>query len=327
MTERRINTAQMDAALRPRVFDDENRRVLISRIADSAQERDLSLSPNCQGLGRIRHFRRTGPPGWPDNPLPIRPASRWLGLRETAELRAQVFQLAACAWRCWYCYVPYSLLSADARRAEWKTAIELIDLYLAEPDRPRVLDLTGGSPDLAPEWTAWTMDAIEERGVGSNVYLWSDDNLSSDRLLRRENRQILERMIAHGRGYGKVCCLKGFDEASFAFNTGATELGFREQLRILRGYADTDLDLYLYVTLTSPPRADAADLVRRLVDVLGGIRLDLPSRTVPLFIAEFSVMKPRINSVTAKALAFQWDLMVAWTDATGSNLTGPSHAN
>jgi len=60
-----------------------------------------------------------------------------------------------------------------------RTAGELVDAYLAIPGRPSVLDLSGGQPDLVPEWVSWTLRALDERRV-SDVYVWSDDNLSTD---------------------------------------------------------------------------------------------------------------------------------------------------
>jgi hypothetical protein len=133
MATRLIDTDRNDAKLRLRVVGIQRRRILVSRIAGSAQERDLSAPPNCDGYGRIRHFRRAQLAGWPDNPLPMRPASRWLGIQEPGMIQGQVFQLAACAWRCWYCYVPYALLSAAPTQSDWKSADELFDMYAAEP--------------------------------------------------------------------------------------------------------------------------------------------------------------------------------------------------
>src|SRR6266849_5465208 len=78
---------------------------------------------------------------WPENPLPIDPASKALGLPRADRLQAQVFQNAACAWRCWYCYVPYNLLSGDATRGEWVTAEKLVRLYAEEENRPSIIDL------------------------------------------------------------------------------------------------------------------------------------------------------------------------------------------
>ncbi|HET9896708.1 MAG TPA: radical SAM protein [Streptosporangiaceae bacterium] len=151
--------------------------MLISDLRGTAQDDDLSEPVNCGGYGRIRHFSSATSRGWPPNPLPVLPAAEALGLPPGGPMRAQVFQNAVCNWRCWYCYVPLSLLSGSERRARWFTAAELVDLYLTEPGRPTILDLSGGQPDLIPEWVAWTLQALADRGA-DDVYVWSDDNLS-----------------------------------------------------------------------------------------------------------------------------------------------------
>lgn len=310
-----IRTDHMVSVMRRRIVDTDRRHVLVSRMEGSKQEHDLTLPPNANGIGRRRHFRRRSGPGWPDNPLPIVPASRWLGIEPPEVMQAQVFQLAGCAWRCWYCFVPFDLLSADTSKSVWMDASALVDLYLDQPDRPLILDLSGGSPDLAPEWIAWTMDAIEERGSKSEVYLWSDDNLSTDLLLRKNSRTLLERIQAYGRGYGKACCVKGFDAESFAFNTAADGSGFDEQLLILRGYSETGLDLHIYVTLTAPPRAGDREAMTRFIERLFNIRDDLPGRAVPLLVSEFATMTARMNPMRAEALEHQWRLLDMWRES------------
>ena len=97
---------------------------------------------------------------------------------------------------------------------------KLIDLYIQISDAPKVIDLSGGQPDLTPEWIVWMMRELEKRNLSDKVYLWSDDNLSNDYLLRYLSKDDLEYM-RHYRMYGKVCCFKGFDEQSFGFNTQA----------------------------------------------------------------------------------------------------------
>src|SRR5439155_27180345 len=119
-------------------------------------------------------------------------------------------------WRCWYCFVPYTLLSASRKYSEWLTADELVEMYLAEPDRPPMIDLTGGQPDLVPEWAPWMMRALSDRGLDGSVYLWSDDNLSSDYLRRYLSDAELELMQSY-RSYGRVGCFKGYDPVSFSF--------------------------------------------------------------------------------------------------------------
>ena len=176
-----IDTAKFAAHLRAQAIDLSEERVLISRLVGSDQEVDLTVPTNCGGFGRVRHFRLATSPGWPSNPLPIVPACTALGIAPTPDMmRAQVFQNAACAWRCWYCFVPEDLLKADRQRSEWFTAVQLVELYTREPeDRPVVIDLSGGSPDLVPEWTPWMMRALKDAGLDRSTYLWTDDNLST----------------------------------------------------------------------------------------------------------------------------------------------------
>lgn len=313
-----IPTERMVGAMRQRVLRERSGEFLVSRLEGSAQEADLSVPTNAGGLGRRRHFRSSVAKGWPDNFLPIVPASRWLGIPPPSVMHAEVFQLAACPWRCWYCFVPFPLLAGDERKGRWANAAELVDLYAAVEERPPILDLSGGSPDLAPEWVAWTMDAVEARGIKKTTYLWSDDNLSSDILLRPDGAALLRRMERYGAGYGKVCCLKGFDAESFSFNTQAEPDGFERQLRILAGYSCTDLDLYLYVTLTSPETPEDEGRVRELVMRLANIRPDLPRRTIPLLVTEFSAMRSRIDKTRRAAMENQWRLVKVWSDAVSS---------
>ena len=40
---------------------------------------------------------------------------------------------------------------------------ELVELYLDEPEPPPMIDLTGGQPDLTPEWVPWTMEELAGR--------------------------------------------------------------------------------------------------------------------------------------------------------------------
>ena len=230
-----IDTARFSSQLRARVVDVRNRRLLISRLDDSDQAPDLTRPANCGGFGRVRHFRCATAVGWPSNPLPIVPACRALGIDNAPDvMTAQVFQNAACNWRCWYCYVPFNLLSADEGRSAWLRPDEMVRLYMAEPNRPKVLDLSGGSPDLVPEWVPWMMEALTEAGIAAETYLWSDDNLSTNYLRDALTASQLDTVRRYPT-YGRVGCFKGFDEESFAFNTAAGAGCFDRQFEVM-GY-------------------------------------------------------------------------------------------
>ena len=312
MSPKLIATAQFAAQMRARIIRPQTREVLVSRLLGSEQENDLSRQPNAAGLGRLRHFRRHAGEGWPENPLPIDPARRALGVPAKDLLVAQVFQNAACAWRCWYCYVPFNLLSGDERRGAWVTADELIRLYRAEPDAPPVIDLSGGSPDLTPEWVVWTMDALKAADLHETTYLWSDDNLSTDYVFTQLSVRERDR-LADYPNYGRVCCFKGFDAESFTFNTGADRAGFGSQFETFRRYLDLGIDLYGYITLTGPEPDRAEQGICELMDRFQDVSELLPLRVIPLRITAFGVTTARTDAeLRARADATQNRAVAAW---------------
>jgi uncharacterized Fe-S cluster-containing radical SAM superfamily protein len=307
-----IDTARFSSQLRERAIDVQNRRLLVSRLADSEQETDLTVPTNCQGFGRVRHFKQETAVGWPTNPLPIVPACRALGIADVPPvMTAQVFQNAACNWRCWYCYVPFNLLSADERRSAWLRPEELVALYKAERGRPKVLDLSGGSPDLVPEWIPWMMEALVEAGIHADTYLWSDDNLSTTYLFDVLSESQLD-TVRNYPMYGRVGCFKGFDEESFMFNTGAAAADFGRQFQIMRRLLDLGIDVYAYVTLTTGNPKGISDRVARFVDQLQTLDANLPLRTVPLEIRVFSPVGPRMNDARRQAIDNQNLVVAAW---------------
>ena len=311
MSDSLIHTSEFSALLRARALDLGKRRVLISRLEGSDQARDFTVPPNCGGFGRVRHFRQATSPGWPINPLPIVPAARALGLEPPAAMTAQVFQNAACNWRCWYCYVPYNLLAADPVRSAWFSAEELVALYMAERERPVVIDLSGGSPDLVPEWVPWMMAALDAACLSRTTYLWSDDNLSTDYLFDQVPSAQVEQMRAY-RSYGRVCCFKGFNEASFSFNTRAAPDAFARQFHIMGRLLGFGLDVYGYATFTTPTTEDVRGHMARFVDRLQELHPNLPLRVVPLEVIGFSPVAGRMNETRRAALDNQRAAIEAW---------------
>ena len=308
-------TDRFAARLRERAIDVDGRRILISRLTGSRQEVDFTLPANCTGYGRVHHFRRATAEGWPANPLPITPACRALGIAPVPDqMTALVFQNAACAWRCWYCFVPEDLLKADPNRSAWFTSAELVDLYSQIPDAPLIIDLSGGSPDLVPEWTLWMMRALADVGLAETTYLWTDDNLSTFYLFEKLAPDDLAILRTY-RNYGRVCCIKGFDAQSFAFNTRADPQDFERQFEVLRRVLDLGLDVYGYVTLTSPHDDCVGQGVADLMDRLQGIDPHFPLRVIPLRIQVFTPVERRLarDSARERSIAVQEGAIAAWT--------------
>ena len=320
MTQAFIDTDRMAARLRAKIIRPDTNEILISRLGGSRQESDLTSPVVCAGLGRVRHFTKATSPGWPKNFLPMRPASRALGRPEQDQMEALVFQNAACAWRCWYCYVPFELLGGDERKAKWVTPDQLVSMVAALDVRPAIIDLSGGSPDLTPEWVPWMLRSLDTYGLADTTYLWSDDNLSTDyvfNLLSNDER----RALASPR-YGRVCCFKGFDEVSFSYNTGAHENAYDKQFERFARYLDLGIDLWGYVTLTGPNVDGVEDKVRKLVERLDALWPKLIQRTVPLRIAMFGPTQERNRHIDrSTAMAVQERAISAWNEAVANRRT------
>lgn len=308
------------------MLDRENHHLLMTSLDGSDQEKDLSLPANCGGLGRIRHFRRTTSPGWPDNSLPIDPAARALGLdMRLDQIDAVVFQNSGCNWRCWYCYVPFDRLSADEKHSAWISMDELIRRYALLSDKPKVVVLSGGQPELTPEMTLWTMRALQEQRLDQDCFLWSDDNLSEDyfwtKLSVADQAEITEY-----KNYGRVGCFKGFDAHSFAFNTLAAEDWFDRQFDVMRRSISSGLNMYGYATFTAPDRGDMKHRMECFVDRLQLVHHNLPLRIVPLEVQVFTPTAGRIRAEHLSALSIQHEAIEEWKQQLSTRFSDAERA-
>ena len=313
MLTKTIDTEAWSDRYRNEAIDVPGRRVLITNFIGTEQEHDLSEPANCKGFGRVRHFHRRRSRNWLANPLPIDPACRALGMGNAATIRAQVFQNAVCNWRCWYCFVPFNLLNANKRHSSLLTPAELLDLYLADPEPPPMIDLTGGQPDLTPEWVPWMIEELQRRDLTKKVYLWSDDNLSNDyfwRYLTDDQRAAIKGY----RNYGRVACFKGIDRESFAFNTAADPALFDAQFDLFRRFVEFGLDMYAYTTFTTPDLDGSRAALSDFVDRLQRIHAFLPLRTVPLEVTVFTPVQSRIDSRCEAAMANQYVVASYWQE-------------
>ncbi len=320
-----IDTDAWSSRYRTKAIDLEGKRLLITNFSGTEQEQDLTVPPNCSGFGRIRHFRRATSQGWPTNPLPLDPACAALQLEELDVMRAQAFQNAACNWRCWYCFVPFDLLSANPQHSAWLTAEDLVNLYLDQPDPPKVIDLTGGEASLVPEWLPWMMHALRLRNLEQKVYLWSDDNLSNDYLWRYLSDEDLS-LVSRYKNYGRVCCFKGFDDTSFAFNTCAASALFDRQFQLFERLLRLGLDLYAYVTLTTPIKTGIEEGVKRFFDRLQSLNEKLPLRTIPLEIQIYTTVTKRLEQIHDEAVRNQKVAIEAWRKELENRYTSEDRA-
>lgn len=290
-----LDVHSLSEALRKKVINLEKQEVLISKISSSKQENDLTLPPNCNGFGRIRHFRIYRNSNWTLDTLPNIPYATCMNLPIEEVLQTQLFQIGACDFRCWFCFVDESRLSANIKVSRFFTVDEIFDLYFKEEIQPKVIDLSGGQPNLAPEWLYWTLQKIEKLDR-NDLYIWSDDNLSNYfywKYLSPYQRDFISSFYNQGR----VGCFKGFDDESFSFNTNAKAQYFNNQFDIFSKLLGEKLDLYAYIVLTSISTNELGKRMKVFVDRLQNIHHNLPLRTIPLEIVLYAPSRNRISNL------------------------------
>lgn len=306
--------------LRERGVIPSEKKILIAQLSESEQEKDLTVPVNCGGYGRIRHFRIYKHPGWSPDTLPNFPAAKALECSPDIVLRTQVFQLSACDFRCWYCFVDYNRLSANLKFSKYFTADELLDMFIKQENRPNVIDLSGGQPDLVPEWTLWTMEALQRRGLNNEIFLWSDDNLSSHNFWKFITKKQRKYVVRYKK-YSRVGCFKGYDESSFSFNTHAPPELFIQQFEIYKDLLKEGFDMYAYVTFTAIPHDRLRSSMVRFVDKLQKIHPNLPLRTIPLKIEIFTPAKNRVKQDHERSLMFQYEVHNTWLEELGNRFS------
>jgi hypothetical protein len=202
------------------------------------------------------------------------------------------------------------------------SAGELLDLFLLEQNRPRIIDMSGGQPDLIPEWPVRMMKALMERKMQDEFFLWMDDNLSGYYawdVLDDEDFSTIKNF----KNFGRVGCFKGFSEISFSENTMALPELLHRQIDIMSRWVRTGLDMYGYITLTTSSLDGMRPSLRAFMDeVQSKVGHFFLLRTVPLEVFTFGPTAVRLNILREKALQNQRDVLSAWQDEIEARYSG-----
>ncbi|MDA3840427.1 MAG: 4Fe-4S cluster-binding domain-containing protein [Patescibacteria group bacterium] len=305
-----IDSDKIAKSLRNKLVELNAKKVLIANLTETEEEKDNYTKVNCDGFGRVRSFSkyslhlRNSQKGKNEQTKPL-----LRGCANCKTLLAQAFQIAGCNWNCWYCFVDMSRRTAQVKNGEYLSSDELIDMFLTV-EKINVLDLTGGQPDLVPEWILWTMEELDKRNLRDKIFLWSDDNLSTDYFWRYLTRKQIEYIKMFPK-YSRTGCFKGYDESSFSFNTGAKPELFQRQFDLFQRLVREGIDMYAYATFTNQDDIYLDRNIKLFVDKLQQIHHNLPLRTIPLKIVSFSTVCAS-NHDCGKTIAFQFEVYNAW---------------
>ncbi len=311
--QRGFNPDRIASVIRERAIKLPQRQILLTRFYDTEQQQDVTTGINCDGFGRLHRYSKPSP-RWPPVSIPEEPAAWRLNLPSSQTQVAQLFQNSACDFRCWYCFVDRVSLSGKAKNARFLTCNEMIEMFIRDGMPSPVLVLTGGQPDLTPEWTLWMMQSLEKYGLQDRTYLWQDDNLScgySWVYLSPEDREY----IGAFRNYGRCCCIKSFTAEDFTKTTGAAPEFFDRQFLLLKKLLTWRLDVYVYLTLTTESLENISGKMSKFMDRLQSeVHPNVPLRIVPLEIMTFTPTLSRITPQRLVALNNQYTALEAWQE-------------
>ena len=310
---RGFDPERLASTLRERVIRVSQKQILLARFYGTQQEQDVTSGINCGGYGRLHQYNRPSQ-RWVPEPIPEEPAAWRLDLNPSQTRLAQLFQNSACDFRCWYCFVDRASLSGTSEDARFMTTDEMVELYIGGDMPSPVIVLTGGQPDITPEWTVWMMQSLKKYGLSNSTYLWQDDNLSCGYTWIHLSSQERD-LIRSYHNYGRCCCLKSFTPEGFAETTGAEPRFFDRQFELLGKLVTWGVDIYVYLTLTISAVKSLDREMSRFMDRLQSeIHPNIPLRVVPLEIEEYTPTLGRLTKERRSALENQYSALQAWQE-------------
>lgn len=171
-----------------------------------------------------------------------------------------IYQIKACNLNCPYCYVDdvnkNGIQDNNSRFFKNREIVENFKIYKNEKNLKRIRP-SGGEPTLVLEQWSELLKKLEEEGLGKEVHVQSDTNLTTghfiDYLIKNGelNKDILEE-IANYRNFSLLASFKGTDPKSFAKNTRSHPDLFKEQFYSYGKFLDVKMDVYPFLYNPNP---------------------------------------------------------------------------
>lgn len=273
--------------LRNKLINFNKKEIQISNLYESNESKDKYTIINCNGYGRIRKITSYGI-HYSSMRFPKKKFIRNESVE--GELITQVFQIAGCNWRCWYCFVDKELVCGNEKRTKFFSCDDLIELYLKNENKSYNIDLSGGNPDIAPEWCLWFMKSLEKCNLKGIVSLWVDDNLGTDYLFTKISKKDREYMASFPK-HVRLCCIKGYDDDSIIFNVRNKNASLKMQLKRLEQLIQEGFEVIVYLTFVGPKGNISKEKIETLFYMLYNINPHLPLRCIPIIIKEFTAQQ------------------------------------
>ena len=295
-------------------------KFLMSKIITNSDKEKRRLNVNCNEFGRIRIFQRKKFSDWNEDPIPMDIISNKMKIGKLNEIPVQMFEVAKCNLHCWWCYLPKQLRNITEEYTKWFSVSELFNVFERENNDVKVIYLSGGNPELVPEFVYSYMKELDKRKRSQEIFLWSDDVLTTDYLVEKMSEEQINYMTKY-KNYAKVCCLKGFDNESFEYNTGINGKEFDNQIKRLKICIDIGFDVYGYIILVCKDLNNIEFKIKQIMNKLQEISYFLPLRIIPIKIEKFSAVIERLNEEREQSILNQYQVLKIWNNELKNRFT------
>lgn len=302
---------------RDKFYRENERAVLFANILETKEAEDFYHCVNHDGFGRIREFTKFSMHIETElikhrKFIRINGEGRW-----SEQYLSQVFQIGVCPLRCRYCFVDRQNLDGTNKNSVFLQPEDIIGMFLETWPDIRNLDLSGGSPDLFPEFLFGLLHEIERVGLKGKITIWSESNLDT-RFYSRLSKGMMNYIITFPY-FHLLCSLKGWDSESVLYNTQNT-MNFEEQVKGIEFFCRKHFPISVYLVFIGNRVATLED-IRKLYVRLKNIDMRLPEWCIPLYIKKFSAqaMEGNLYKDTygeQKKAAEWWDTLIVNNPST-----------
>lgn len=297
--------------MRDNVYRESDGSALFANLLGTKEAEDSYHQINHGGFGRVRNFKNFLFHVETD----IRERRKFFRLNAAGEwcsqFQSQVFQIGICTLKCWYCFVDRENLDGTNPYSAYLKPKDILQMFLESWPNIRNLDISGGSPDLCPEFVLELLCEIERAGLKEKITIWVESNLDVNYYCKLPRKKI-EYMAAFPN-FHLLCSLKGWDSPSVAFNTRNTA-SFDQQLDGLRFFYQHNFSLSVYLVFVGKTIANNKE-VTELFNQLKRISRKLPEQCIPIYIKKFHAQGNVGNSLSKtyddqKRAARWWDQQI-----------------
>lgn len=305
--------------MRNRIYRKTDGAVLFANLLGTKEAEDAYHKINLGGFGRIRSFQNFQM--HIDTGLVVQRKFVRLNSdgKKSSNYSSQVFQVGGCPLRCRYCFVDSKNLNGTNPNSRFFLPADIVQMFLTVWPDIRNLDISGGSPDLCPEFVFELLREIELSGLYGKITVWVESNL--DMLYYSRLPKEMIRYIAAFPNLRFLCSIKGWDNASVRFNTRYLT-SFDKQIEGLKFLNLWHIPLSLYLTFIGDRIPELDDIIN-LYSVLNEIHNEIPERCIPLYIKRFHAQGDTGEWVTStyygqERAAKYWDKLISGNCSTAA---------